>query len=259
MRKTSRAQIIGGATLVMVPGAAWASTIASIYTNGTAGNPYTVTGTITSILNTSATADTFTIADNTGSTLAYQIPTGTYTPTLGQSITVTAPDTEYDGGQEFDSFSSAPTINSPGGSVSPTVLTVPQLNATGNGASAVPPYAEAYLEIMDVTLPGGTTSLATGTSYTLTSGANTTILYTSAGYSNVVAAVTNANNAETASGNTLFAGPVNIIGYSDVYDGTENLYPLSITAVPEPASIGLLALGGIALMHRRGRSPDIGS
>ena len=131
------------------------------------------------------------------------------------------------------------------------VLNIQQFVAAGNGStSATPPYAEALVTLNNVFLPTGTTTLATKTTYALTDAAgNTTNLYTYTTDSAVATGVTNANAAETSSGNTLYAGAVNITGYVDVYYGVPEIYPTAITAaVPEPSACALLGLGGAALM-----------
>jgi hypothetical protein len=258
MRKSYRVLILVVASLATAPAAVSASTIASVYTNGVTDNPYTLTGTVTYVLNTSATANTFILQDGTGGVLFYQIPTTAYAaPTAGQNITVTGTDDPYDGDQEFDATGfSFGSLNSTGLAPSATVLTIPQLNASYNGTAGIPPNSETYVELKGVTLPAGTTSLATGGTYILTdSSSNTATMYAYAGYSSVAAAVTAANTAETASGNTLFAGPLDVYGYVDPYtpDSEAEFYPVQITAVPEPAIVGLVSLGTLALIARRPR------
>lgn len=101
-------------------------------------------------------------------------------------------------------------------------------------------------------------------------GANTQTKYSvfdDSGYSNLLGSVTlthgdgganaNINNVATLAGLT---GPSNVnnifyIQWEGVADTTEGyINAMSITAVPEPSTLGLLALAGVALLLRKRRS-----
>ena len=245
--------------------------ISTVYTGG--AGTYTVSGTVSSIENVTTTANAFTLMDSSGSIFAYNLPKTVYTATAGDAITITnATNSPYMGAPELTSTGLAAgsvTINTAStGAPAPVVLTVPQFKGAGGGGTAAggtatsnPPYAEAYVELDNVSLPAGTGTLntATNTSYTLTDqSGNTTTLFSYHSYSNTLAALTAANSANTASGGSLFAGLLDIQGYADVFNGVAELYPLNISAapsgVPEPASISILMGGTLIFLNRRRRS-----
>jgi PEP-CTERM motif len=260
----TRASLMAAATFAIAgfaayPSASDAATIASVYTGG-AGS-YTLTGTVTSILSSNATIDTYTIADGTGSILDYRLLKTVYTPTVGDNITIAGTNSPYQDAPEFASVTSV-TLNSTGNATSPTLVTIPVFNAAGvllPSPTAVPPLAESIVTLDNVYLASPITALATFGTYTLTDtppivgGGNTATMYTYTSDTAVAAAVTAANAAEVTSGDTLYSGPLDITGYVDVFNGVPELYPTAIVAgvVPEPASLGLLAIGALGLMSRR--------
>ena len=225
-------------------------TIASVYSGG--AGMYTLDGTVTEIIDTFSTNNSFLVSDGTGSIFAYHVSTANYTPTVGDNITFTTTNSPYSGAPELTNTGfTLLSTNSTGNAVAPMSLTIPQFVSAGGGSTssggtgtANPPYAEALVTLNNVFLPANTTSLATKTSYTLTDAANnTTTMYTYTTDSAVAAAVTAANNQETSSGNTLYAGAVNITGYADVFYGVTEIYPVSIVAaVPEPRTSALFGL-----------------
>jgi hypothetical protein len=253
-------------------GVASASTIASLYAT-TSATVVTVSGTVTAILgnNPSATSDTFVIADGTGSVELFEIATSTYTANYGDNITVTGADSVFDGAPEYDNTGTTISVNTVGSGVQgpPMVVTIPTFNAsgTGNGSSggttnsfgdsAIPPVAEAYVELEDVTLTttgdAPVTSLSGSTSYTIHDTlANTATMFTegSTTYANQVLAAYSGVSSATLS------GPMNITGFVDMFKGEAELYPLSFSPVPEPASAALLGMGALAVLVRRPRKPD---
>ena len=222
--------------------------LTDIYAGG-AGS-YTETATVSAILNVSASANTIVLTDGTASVIAYSIAKTEYTAVLGDTISFTATNSPYQGSPELVSSGFTVASDTPGTPLAPADISVPTFFASGNGTSGVPPYAEAYVELDGVTISGAPAALTTNTSYTLTDAAsNTTTMYTYKSDSLVSAAVTAANTANPGG----FGGTYDIVGYADEFNGVAEIYPLSIVAVPEPASIGLLALGGISMLARRRR------
>jgi hypothetical protein len=265
-KQLTAALIAGVASVALAEAASAASVpIASLYPAvPTSAGTYSLTGTVTTILNVASTTETFVISDGTGSVINYSIPKATYTPTVGDNVSITATDSPYQGQPELTSTGYTETTNSTGNPVSPTVLTLPQFNAAGDGANyAVAPNADSLVTLDDVLIQGiatnasGYMQLGTNTAYTISDmSGNTSTLYTYKTYSADLAAVNTANAADVASSNQLYTGYVNITGYADVYYGGPEIYPLSIVSagVPEPMSLGIVAAGAMGLLARRRRA-----
>lgn len=235
-----------------------AAAVSDLYAGG-AGS-YALTGTVTAVLNANATANSFVLQDATGGTIAFNIPRATYAATVGDNVTVTATNSPYQSGPELVASGFTATVNSTGNTFAAPLVTIPQFKSAGDGTSALAPMAETIVTLHDVYLPAGTTSLATAanTNYTLTDAdGNSVTYYDYKSDSACVAAATAANAANDASGGTLFAGPLDITGFVDVYYGTPEIYAINFApaaaAIPEPASLGLLGAGALALAARRTR------
>jgi hypothetical protein len=59
--------------------------------------------------------------------------------------------------------------------------------------------------------------------------------------------------SDPLAGTVIPTGPVNITGLVDVFDSAPEMILFSISPVPEPATVGLVSLGALALMARRTR------
>jgi hypothetical protein len=244
MKKSVLGAAIAALSPVLCSGFASGATIASLYPTGSGSASYTAT--VISILNAGATTTSFVVSDGTGSALLYNAPKTTYTPSVGDNISFTATDSPYQGAPELTTLSSV-TVNSSANAVAPVVLTVSQFDATGNGAVAFAPLGEALVELDNVYFPATPSALATNTTYTISDAAgNEAHLYAYKSDSAVGASV-----AGYAAGNG--AGYYDIVGYNDEYYGAPEIYPVSITAVPEPLSIGAMGLGVMGLLRRRRR------
>jgi hypothetical protein len=255
-----KTHLLGSALLAAVAMAApsFASTIAQV-TAGGAGT-YTITGaTVVDVIDqypaATPTKNTFLLNDGTGGIIAYSEPIATYAAHVGDVIDITAKNSPYQGGAELTSTSYAVSVDSVGsGTSTPLPVTTADLTS-GTDAEVSLPVSELYVTLSDVTFPAGTTSLGTKTAYTVTdSSGGTGTIYTYTTYSQVAAAVTAANATPG-----LLAGPVDITGYVDEYQSGSNpatfeIYPTSIVAsasAPEPASLGLLGMGALAMLARR--------
>jgi hypothetical protein len=234
-----------------------AATISNLYASGNGTYDDIYNAEVTGVLSVYSTgAETFVVSDSTASVVFYDnlltFSNGSrYSPAVGDeySTITTLTNTDYQNSPEVTGFYF--TGFSTGNPVTIPVLTAAQVKAAGNGSSGVPPYSESIVTLDNVTLPSGTTSLLGQTSYAITDSSGTTTLYTDTTDSAVAAAVSAANTAETASGGSLFSGPIDITGYVNPYFGVSELYPLSISsAVPELTSISLLLCGAIPLLRR---------
>jgi hypothetical protein len=221
--------------------------------------PWTVTGTVTAVLDvfTSAgkTSNTFTVADATGSIEAFSIPETSYTANVGDNITLTANNSPFQDAPELSKTNFSETTNSTGNPVSPDLITVADLLASGTGGQNGFPYAgpisEGIVTIDNVEFTNGFPSaLALSKAYAITDGTGTANLFASSSLSNVKAAATAANAANPGG----FGGLYDITGFVSPFFGNPEIFPLSITAVPEPIGMSFLAMTGISLLARRRRS-----
>ena len=286
MKSTSRFLFIAtlvAAAVCIVVGNVQASTIAVVESQAS-GSAATLDSNpvITFIAATSGiTGDGYTYTnwailanDGTGSIDIFgHLPSGnTYVPTLGDAINVSGTFSPFSAIPELGSVSSISLVSSgndvagalTGGGTTPvpTIKTIPQLLATGDGAGVQDnTISEYYLELDNVTFyssPATFPSHATATLHVTDGVNNVTVFFQPSTYS-----------GEDPLANTAVpAGPVNITGILSVFGGTYagtpvggtvELIPFVITPVPEPATLtlSLLALstfGGVSLWRRRHRA-----
>jgi hypothetical protein len=197
------------------------------------------------------TAWAFFANDGTGSADIYAKSTavGSYTPTVGDDISgVSGTWYPYDQIPELETIT-AISANSHGNSVpSLATYTIPQLNV-----ATLPLTIAGYLVNLDnVTISGAAAFGNANLTLSVTDSFDNsmTLYYWPSSYS-----VANANLDLMP----ITAGQsYDITGFDAVYGSgataAPQFIPISITAVPEPVSAGLLALGSVALLTRRRRT-----
>jgi len=263
-------KILAGAALAAIlpvlHTASASAAIADLYgdptATGSVAGVYTETGTVTAVLDVftskGSTSNTFTLEDSTGSALFYSIPETSYTATVGDNVTITATNSPYQNGPEMTRTAFTETKNSTGNAVVPLLTTIGQVLGSGNGLYPLPGppiISEAIVTLDNVTFPSDPASLVAGTkaatsSYTISDGTNSMTLFAYSSESNIAAAVAAANTANPGG----YGGTYDITGYVAPFFGTPEIYPLSITAVPEPVAMGVLAFAGMSLLARRRRT-----
>jgi hypothetical protein len=234
-----------------------ATTISSIEALPT-GTATTLDGSnavITSILSQPGTfngktysAWSFTANDGTGSLFVYgALPTGSnYVPTVGDAINVSGKYSPYHQIPELGTLTAISSVSSGNAVASPLTSTINQVNL-----ATLPLSMAGYLvNLNNVTIADtgyDTFGVANITTQITDAGNNSmTMYYWPTSYS-----VENSN----LFGKPIPTTPVNMIGFVSVYSGIAEFTPMSITSVPEPGTLALLALGGLCglcrLMWRR--------
>jgi hypothetical protein len=152
----------------------------------------------------------------------------------------------------FQSSSNAANIFQTGvGSVpSPSVFTIPQLNV----ATLPQGIAGHLIQLNNVTIggSGGVGGLFPTYAQATTATETFTITDGSANSMTLFDWVTSYSSSGAFGGQAVPTGPVDIIGFDSVFTSgstsTAEFTPISITLVPEPSTLALSALGGLALL-----------
>jgi hypothetical protein len=190
-------------------------------------------------------------------------PAGTATTSLavGEGVNVDAQYDPFDGIAEL-AFSTSATkgnylaVTSTGNTLPAVpVVTIPGLeSATSNGTTelATPSITGQYLQLQNVTISG---TGAFATVFPTFGQANTTTETYSItdSLSNTMELfdwVTSYSNDGALGGTPVPTGPVDIYGF---YDSFNEFVPSVIVPVPEPASMGVLAISAAMLLRRKAR------
>ncbi|MGA2246167.1 MAG: DUF5689 domain-containing protein [Verrucomicrobiota bacterium] len=247
-KTTKKLMLTAIAVTVAVPASIAPAQNAATIETEPSGTAVTYTATITAILSQAgSTLDGYTYNnwsflanDGTGSLDIFgHLPTGsTYTPTVGDQITLSGTYSPFDMIPEIGTLTSIAQVSTGNPVPGPTVTTIPAINA------ALPnlpePSIGGQLLTLDDVLISGLTAFPThanGTA-TITDGSgNTMTLYQWASSYSAAAAF---------GGQTVPTGPVDITGVADAFNGESEFIPVSISPVPEPSSIALFGLAGIA-------------
>jgi PEP-CTERM motif len=147
----------------------------------------------------------------------------------------------------------------------PNVVTIPGMESeSGNGANVLTDanLTGQYLEIQNVTITPGngttvnpfvaafptyaqveaTSPVTNAETYTITDGGGNSM--------ELFDWVTSYSDDGALGGTAVPTGPVDVYGF---YDSFNEFVPAAIVAVPEPASMGLLAVGAAMLLRRKAR------
>jgi hypothetical protein len=188
--------------------------------------------------------------DNTGGVdLFGHLPTGdTYVPAVGDDIGAAGTYSPFDSIPEIATLTSLTQVSSGNTVPAPLVVTLPQLVSPTNSILGYVVQLNNVLITQQNSgnpVPGSFPHHANGT-YTLTDsmGNNPTTLFQWA---------SSYSTAGALGGTAVPTGLVNIVGTVDSFDGTTEVIPFSITQAPEPASVGMLGIGGLGLLRRRRR------
>jgi hypothetical protein len=188
--------------------------------------------------------------DSTGSLdLFGHLPSGdTYVPTVGDTVTASGKFSPFDSIPEIGTLTAlSKTGTAP--VPAPLVVTPAELQVTPTNA-----ILGFYVTLNDVLIKPQTGTDPVPGSFPVH--ANGSYTMTDASGNNPVSLFQFASSYLTAGalgGTVIPTGPVDITGLVDAFSGAAEVVPFSVTAVPEPTSLSLLALGGIALLNRRKR------
>jgi hypothetical protein len=204
--------------------------------------------TITAILSQAGTTSdgytygnwAFLANDGTGSLEIYgKLPTGsTYVPTVGDQVDLAGTYSPYDSIPEIGTLTAISRVSAGNPVAGATLTTIPTINSALPGLPE-PGIGGQLLTLDNVTLSGLTTfpTHANGTATITDGSANTMTLFQYA---------SSYSEAGLLGGATVPTGPVDVTGIADVFDGATEFVPVSIQSVPEPSSLALLGLGGLA-------------
>jgi PEP-CTERM motif len=199
----------------------------------------------------------FLAADSTGSLDIFGLPTGSaYVPTVGDAISLSGTYSPFDSIPEVGTLTSI-TLQSSGKAVStPAVTTISTI--LGLAQTPVLPlgYGENLVTLDNVSLytdsagtipvSGNFPTHANGTYYVKDSSGNIMEMYDWASSYSIDGAL---------GGTAIPTGTVDITGFLSVSGGVTQITPFSITAVPEPTTLGLCGAGALlALVLRRRKS-----
>ena len=193
------------------------------------------------------------VSDGTGSVDVFgHLPAGsTYVPTVGDAVSLSGTFSPFNGIPEIATLTAISQISSGNMVPGPTVATIPQLQ--GVSVTENLGLEEYLVELDNVTFVSPPANYPThaNLSLTVTDGTNNLIVFFNP---------STYSSSGVLGGAPIPTGPVNITGIIDAFGGnyygspvggTPELIPLTITAVPEPASLTFIALGAGALLVRR--------
>jgi len=170
-------------------------------------------------------------------------------PVVGDAVSVAGTYSPFDAIPEVATLTTFGKLSSGNSVPGTTPVTIPTLLALGSVANYG--VSEYLLELDNVTLSGASV---------FATHANTTLTATDAS-SNAVTVFQWASSYSSAGalgGQPVPTGPVDMTGICDVFGSGATadveFVPFTVTAVPEPTSIGLLAAGGLMLLKRRARN-----
>ncbi len=176
---------------------------------------------------------------------------GGYVPAAGDGLTIAGPFSPFNGIPEMGT-PTAITKNSSGNAIpAPLIETIPGVagyTTQPPAGTAYPSFAGHLVTFNNVTISSAVTGNygTANVSVTLTDGSSNTLT----GFYNPT---TYALGNQNLFGTPIATGPVNATGLLQLFSGAPELLLMSLTPVPEPASmtVVLFAIGGAALRRRR--------
>jgi hypothetical protein len=192
--------------------------------------------------------------DGTGSLEVFgHMPAGGYIPTLGDTISASGTYDPFNNIPEVSTLTAISKLSGGNAVPAPVTVTIPTMNALTMSPTSNSSIQEYLLALNNVSIlqetptdpvPGSFPTHANGT-YTLSDGTNTMTMFQYASSYSAAGAL---------GGTPIPTGLVDLTGIVDVFSTGPEFIPFSVTAVPEPASIGLLAMGGLMLLKRWARN-----
>ena len=194
----------------------------------------------------SASKYAFLAQDSTGSLDVFgALPAGSFTPTVGDGVSIAGTYSPFDGLAEIETITSA-TLESSGNTAPSAKLET--IAGIGTGATLPEDLNGFLIQIDNITISGQTAGETFGigdVAFTMNDGTGSMSLF----YDPTSYSVSNQN----LFGETIPTGLSDVTGVLEIFDNAPEFVPLDITPVPEPTTLSLCAVGGLLTLALRRR------